>query len=93
MKGILLPRNCFQFSLAKVIINKISFINTRFENTQNDHFLRQAIEKSPENFFQGLRMYHIPQNLNGTDQSDQSHQLLTESDVWRRQTMSMKNGG
>ena len=44
-------------------------------------FWRQAIKKSIEKIFQGLRMYHIVQNLDGTDRGYQSHQLLTESGV------------
>ena len=44
-------------------------------------FSRQAIEKSPEKIFQGLRMDHIDQKVDGTDQGYQSHQLLNESGV------------
>ena len=41
-------------------------------------FWRQAIENSPEKFFQGLRMYYIVQNLDGIDQSYQSHQFIPD---------------
>ena len=55
-------------------------------------FLQQSIEKSPEKIFQELQMDHIDQKNDGTDQGYQSHQLLNESDVKRRQTMSLKKG-
>ena len=72
--------NCFQFPLVKVMVSKIAYI--KLENTKNEHFSRQAIEKSSEKiFFQGLRMDHIDQKVDRTDQGYQSHQLLNESDV------------
>ena len=55
-------------------------------------FSRQATEKSPEKIFQGLRMYHIDQKFDGTDKGYQSHQLLTESDMLKRQMIPTKKG-
>jgi len=39
------------------------------------------IERSPDKFFQGLRMNYIVQNRDGIDQGYQSHQFLTKSEV------------
>ena len=54
---------------------------------------KMKIVKSPKTFFQGLWIYHIFENLDGRDQGYQPHQLLTESDVYRRQTMTTQNAG
>ena len=79
MKGILRPRNYFQFPLVKVIISKIAY--TSFENTKNEDWLRTSHRKVVREIFEGFRIYHIVQNRNGTEQCYQSHQLLTESNV------------
>ena len=67
------------FGVFKACISKIAY--TSLENSKNDNFLMISHQKSTENFFEGLRMYNIVQNLDGNDQGYQSHQLLTESDV------------
>ena len=72
-------QNTLIFGIFKTCKSKIAY--TGPENTKNENFLRQAIKKSTGKLFQGLRMYHIVQNLDETDQGYQSHQLLTESDV------------
>ena len=80
MNGILLPRNCFQFPLVKVIVSKIAYI--KLENTKNEHFFQDKPWKSrPRKFFQGLRMDHIDQKVDGIDHGYQSHQLLSESNM------------
>ena len=43
MKGILLLRNCFQFPLVNVIVNKIAF--TSLENIKNEHFFATSHRK------------------------------------------------
>ena len=67
------------FGIFKACISKIAYKS--FENTKNENVLTTSHRKVPQEFFQGLRMYHIVQNLDGTDQGYQSHQFLTESDV------------
>ena len=67
------------FGIFKACISKIAYKS--FENTQNENDLTTSHRKVTQEFFQGPRMYHIVQNLDGTDRGYQSHQLLTESDV------------
>ena len=43
MKGILYPRNFFQFPLVNVIVNKIAYAS--FENTKNEHFFTTSHRK------------------------------------------------
>ena len=90
MTGILLPRNCFHFPLVKVILSKITYV--KFENTKNEHFFTKKHRKVAREIFQELRMDHIDKKVDGNDQGYPSHQLLNESDVYRRQTMSLKKG-
>ena len=80
MNGILFPRNCFQFRLVKVIVSKIAHI--KLENTKNEHLFHDKPSKNRhEKIFSGLRMDHIDQKLDRTDQGYRSYDLLTESDV------------
>ena len=79
MNGVLLPRNCFQFPLVKIIISKSAYKS--FENTKNEHVLTTSHRKVAREFFQGLLMYSIVQKLDGIDQGYQSHQFLTQSNV------------
>ena len=83
MKGIILPRNCLQFLLVKVIVSQISYRS--LENNKNEHFFTTNHRKVIRKFFQGLQMYHIDHKFDGTDQGYQSHQFLTELDVLGRE--------
>ena len=51
MKDTLLPRNCFQFPLVKVIVSKIAYI--KFENTKNEHFFTTSHRKVARENFSG----------------------------------------
>ena len=67
------------FAIFKACISKITY--KILENTKDENVLTTSHHKVAQEFFQGLRMYHIVQILDGSDQSYQSHQFLTESDV------------
>ena len=79
MNDILFPRNYFQFPFVKIIVSKIAYI--KLENTKHENFFTQSHRKVVREIFQGLRMDHIDQKVDRTDQGYQSHQLLNESDV------------
>ena len=71
MNGVLLQRNCFHFPLIKVIVSKIAYI--KLENTKNEHFFTTRHRKVARENFQGLRMDHIDQKVDGNNQCYQSH--------------------
>ena len=75
----LLSKILIQFGIFKAYISKVAYES--FENTKHENVLTTSHRKVAQEFFQELRVYHIVQNLDGTDRGYQSHQLLTESDV------------
>ena len=58
------------FGICKACRSKIAYKS--FENTKNENVLTTSHRKVAQESFQGLRMYHIVQNLDGTDQGYQS---------------------
>ena len=67
------------FGILNACMSKIAYKS--FENTKHENFLTKSHRKVAQKCFQGLRMYHIVHNLDGTEQGYQSHQLRTKSDV------------
>ena len=64
-------QNILIFGIFKAYMSKIAYKS--FENTKNENFLTPSHRKVAQEFFQGLWMYHIVPNFDGTDQGYQSH--------------------
>jgi len=63
IKGILLPRNCFQFLLVKVMVGTIAY--TSLKNTKIKHFLTSHRKVALENFFKDFEWIILIKELTG----------------------------